>query len=165
MAVPPATLIPDPALLRNLALGAGVRQSSDELPYVAERAVDGNPDGRRGAGSVSRTALKSQPWWRVDLGANRAIGSLLLLNRTDCCMGQLSSFRVMVAKTPLDGRSFADLEADPTVWKSDVEAPVGSSLQIPVERIGRYLRVQLKSNSAQLALAEVVVLGLTESQP
>lgn len=165
LALPPRTLTPDLSRVRNLALGAAASQSSTDAGYAAARANDGNADGRLASGSVSRTSVENQPWWQVDLGASHALSSVILGNRTDCCLDRLANVRVMVSRAPMTGRSFADLDADPAVWKYDLPSAAGASVEIPIEEVGRYLRVQLKGNGAQLALAEVAVMGLTDPAP
>ena len=161
LALPVQPAIPDLGALRNLALGRQPSQSSEAQGGASGRAVDGNANGSFAALSTTLTAVEANPWWEVDLGASYPLSSVALANRTDCCGEQLANFSLLIANTPMNGRSLADLQQDPRVARVDVDGPVGRFIQIPSERIGRYVRVQLRGNGA-LALAEVAVMGLTQ---
>src|SRR5882724_7579210 len=39
-------------------------------------------------------------WWQVDLGANFAIASINIWNRTDCCSTRLRDYYIFVSDTP-----------------------------------------------------------------
>jgi YVTN family beta-propeller protein len=143
----------------NLALGRPATQSSDYPTNPAMRAVDGNIDGVLANGSTTHTLNNPQEWWQVDLGGLRRIDRLQLWNRTDCCSDRLQNFRVFVSATDMTGRSFDELNADPAVLKRQVGASrVLPSIGIPVNGLGRYVRVQLAGTNF-LQLAEVQVYG------
>lgn len=145
----------------NLALGRPATQSSDYQTNPAMRAVDGSTDGVLANGSTTHTLNNPQEWWQVDLGGLRRIDLVQLWNRTDCCSDRLQNFSVFVSATDMSGRSFDELNADPTVLKRQVGASrVLPSIGIPVNGLGRYVRVQL-AGSNFLQLAEVQVFGGT----
>lgn len=158
---------PDPARLRNLALGRPATQSSSAAGPDTEagRAVDGDPDGDLAHGSVAQTLTEATPYWQVDLGGRHPLSSVLLLNRTDCCGGQLAGLVLFVADADMTGRSYDELLADPAVWRREIAGPVGASVRVPTQVAGRYVRVQLKGAAAALQLAEVAVMGLTTPAP
>jgi Protein of unknown function (DUF1553)/Protein of unknown function (DUF1549)/Planctomycete cytochrome C/NedA-like, galactose-binding domain len=71
------------------------RQSSTSFAGPARLAIDGVTDGRFEAGSVTHTATEKDPWWEADLGAEKALASLRLFNRTDAGLGvRLAKARV-----------------------------------------------------------------------
>jgi hypothetical protein len=71
-------------------------QSSTGFSCVAARASDGNANSSFFAGSITTTEAEENPWWKVDLGSERAIGRLVVYNRGDCCGDRLSGAIVEV---------------------------------------------------------------------
>ncbi|MEQ1527806.1 MAG: N,N-dimethylformamidase beta subunit family domain-containing protein [Methylococcales bacterium] len=141
----------------NLALGKTAGQSSTYLgTAVAGRAVDGDTDGKLSGNSIASTNSQLNAWWQVDLGAQNDIHNIVLGNRLDCCSNRLSNFYVFVSNTDLTGRTFASIVADPSVWQYKVSGEVGSSLNIPANITGRFVRVQLATKN-YLSLREVLV--------
>jgi hypothetical protein len=136
--------------LENLARGKPATQNATDGSAVATRAVDGNLDGNFNNGSVTMTApdktvTKSVlQWWQVDLGAAKAIGEVLLHNRTDCCGEKLNNFTVRVS-------------ANGTNWQDyPYVGPAGQVAAVVVQQVARYVRVRL-NKSGTLSLAEVQV--------
>lgn len=145
----------------NLALSGTATQSSTwaggNWMAFADRAIDGNTDGDLSHGSVTHTDVRTNPWWQIDLGASRAIRSVEVFNRTDCCMDRLNGARVFVSDKPFDVSldpatqatrpgvtSFPVTAAASTVWDAD--------------RSGRYVMVQVPGWQL-FSLAEVRVIG------
>ena len=145
-------------LLGNVALQRPATQSSTDGGAGAERAVDGSVNGTAGQGSVAVTTVQSEPWWQVDLGQSHALDAIRLWNRTDCCTTRLANLTVYVSRTDMTGRTAAQLNADPTVWRSQIVTTVGREVLIRGNAQGRFVRVQLTGNTS-LALAEVEVYG------
>lgn len=84
-----------PVASQNLALLGTASQSSTGYDGPARLAIDGNTDGTHAGGSVSHTGDgDTTPWWMVLLGADHAIGTVTVHNRTDCCAERLSNFTV-----------------------------------------------------------------------
>jgi hypothetical protein len=148
-----------PAAERDLALGRPAAQASTYADAAASRAVDGNTCGQYPRGSVAHTSLTRQPWWQVDLGTPAAIDAIEIWNRSDCCSERLSPFWVFVSDTPFRADDTpATVKDRPGVWGKRLETPPEPSKTILVGRSGRFVRVQLESET-WLALAEVKVLG------
>lgn len=139
----------------DLAIGGAVRQSSTVT--AARLAVDGLTDGDPDHGSVARTKSQAQPWWQVDLRSVAPIGQIAIWNRTDCCESELSDVHVLVSDTPFTGDTLVQAQRTPGVLDLPVAGPVGRPTTLPVNRTGRYVRVQLAGTGA-LSLAEVQVL-------
>jgi hypothetical protein len=146
----------------NVALGRAASQSSTFPGYAsagAASAVDGNPDGNFADGSVTATNLDPNPWWQVDLGTSRAVSSIVIFNRTDCCGSRLGDYWVFVSDTPFLATDTPTtlLNRAGTFASHQTTAPNSSTI-IAAAAQGRYVRVQL-SSAGYLSLAEVQVFG------
>ena len=143
--------------------GTAVTQSST-LPSPgnltgASAAVDGATDGSFSDGSVSSTNQEPNPWWQVDLGSSKAIGPIVIWNRTDCCASRLKDYWVFVSDSPfLPGDTPATLQNRAATWSSHQTTTPSPTISIPADTQGRYVRVQL-SGTDYLSLAEVQVFG------
>jgi hypothetical protein len=82
-----------------LSKGRRVQQSSTTHGGRAQRAVDGNTNGRYASGSCTHTRKARGSWWQVDLGRVRPIRKVVIWNRQDCCASRLNNVAV-----ELDGR-------------------------------------------------------------
>ena len=153
--------------ISNIAVGATASQSSTGFGGLAERAVDGNTDGRYSNQSVTHTASSDRnPWWQVDLGEQFAIEEVVLWNRTNqCCTSRLADFTLFVSDDPFDDdASIAQLNADPDVTAVFHPGELdGVSVSLEPGASGRYVRVQKPGGSA-LSLAEVQIFGTPVSQ-
>ncbi|MFL6257379.1 MAG: discoidin domain-containing protein, partial [Pyrinomonadaceae bacterium] len=147
----------------NLAQGKTTSQSSTYTGTSPNgdswRAVDGNTNGAYFSGSVTHTNIETNPWWQVDLGAVQSLGNLDLWNRTDCCADRLSNFYVFVSDVPFTSTDPAQTQAQSGVWSYYLSAQAATRTTLPVNRTGRYVRVQIASAGAVLSLAEVQVWG------
>jgi mono/diheme cytochrome c family protein len=65
----------------NISPKGEAKQSSTAYEGEAKRAVDGNTDGQYEHNSVTHTATEKDPWWEVDLKAEKAIDRVVLWNR------------------------------------------------------------------------------------
>ncbi|HMF19916.1 MAG TPA: HEAT repeat domain-containing protein, partial [Gemmataceae bacterium] len=83
---------------RNIARNGKAKQSSTSHGGVASRAIDGNKSGSYGDGGQTHTAEgETNPWWEVDLGADFAIDSIAIYNRTDGNLGsRLNNFTLKI---------------------------------------------------------------------
>src|SRR6056300_1593404 len=67
----------------NLALDAQASQSSQFGDASANRAIDGNTDGKFGKKSVTHTQNETKPWLEIDLGKEKTIDQIKVYNRED----------------------------------------------------------------------------------
>lgn len=146
----------------NLAIGRPATQSTTHSSgAVADRAVDGNTDGSWWSGSLTHTSDTTPdplPWWQVDLGSSRRIGTINIHNRTDCCAERLSDYWVFVSDNPFDTSKPPLQQAQtPGVWSSHQTTQAGNPTAITVGVPGRYVMVQ-QPGPTVLSLAEVEVL-------
>ncbi|MCY3024655.1 MAG: discoidin domain-containing protein [Planctomycetota bacterium] len=81
---------------KNVAPAGKASQSSVACGGDPHRAIDGKTDGVYNNGSVTHTSEQENPWWEVDLGAEKDIEALVIWNRTEACMDRLRDFRVSV---------------------------------------------------------------------
>lgn len=95
----------------NVARGGKATQSSTDYGGEAARAVDGNTNGLYyAANSTTHTKQEANPWWEVDLGADKPLEKIVVWNRTDAGVGnRLVNFKVLVL----------DKDHQP-VWQQDV---------------------------------------------
>jgi putative heme-binding domain-containing protein len=86
---------------RNVARHGKAKQSSTAHGADASRAIDGNKSGSFGSGGQTHTAETStNPWWEVDLGAEYAVESIAVYNRTDGDLGsRLNGFTLRILDT------------------------------------------------------------------
>jgi len=99
----------------NVARAGKATQSSTDYAGEPQRAIDGNTNGDYfAANSTTHTKQENNPWWEVDLGADKPVERIALWNRTDGGVGsRLANFKVLV------------LDKDrQTVWQQEVaESP------------------------------------------
>jgi hypothetical protein len=152
------------AVPTNVALSGTASQSSTNYGGVATRAVDGNTSGNWGDNSVTHTMVEDQPWWYVDLGSLQPIQEVKLWNRTDCCGDALADFYLFVSDEPFTSTDLQTTQAQPSVTTYHMGGTPGTSTTINVQRMARYIRVQLGRND-RLSLAEVQVWAGTLSSP
>jgi len=116
---------------QNIATDGKASASSVDYDGAPERAIDGNTDGHYFNGqSVQHNAQEDNPWWEVDLGAERPIEKVVVFNRTDGGGGITRRLDGAVVKI-LD-------EARRTIWQTtlekapEVDAALNLSEQAPV---------------------------------
>ena len=150
---------------RNLARAPGViaSQSSSVSARGADKAIDGNIDGNSANGSISHTgtgtADRYQLWWQVDLGEAEYIDEIRLYNRLDCCANRASNFFVFVSNAPLIGDKLPQLWQEDVFYQRHHHGQMGHPTTLEVDRVERYVRVQLVGTQEPLHMAEVEVLG------
>ncbi len=147
----------------NIALGKSATQSSDyDSQRTASKAVDGNFSGSWAA--IASTQNEPEAWWQVDLGSSQAIDIIKLWNRSDCCQDRLSNVVVFVSDTPFTSTSVAATQAQSGVSTYTLSGALGAATSVPINRSGRYVRVQL-TGANLLSLAEVEVLQADDVLP
>jgi hypothetical protein len=67
----------------NIAPKGTATQSGTYADAEAKRAIDGNTDGDYKKKSVAHTAATDNPFWELDLGAEKDINKIVIWNRTD----------------------------------------------------------------------------------
>ena len=86
---------------RNVARQGKASQKNVASGGDPSRAIDGNTNPSYGANGQTHTQENTpDPWWEVDLGAERPIDSVVVFNRSDGLSNRLANFRLTI----LDGR-------------------------------------------------------------
>jgi hypothetical protein len=108
----------------NVATKGKATQSSLDYEGDPARAIDGNTNGNYDVNSTTHTKVEDNPWWEVDLGAEKALDSIRIWNRTDGDVGpRLANFQV----TALNAER-------KTVWSTRVAATPKPSVALKLDQ-------------------------------
>ena len=128
-------------------------------------AVDGNAD------TCSQTWRETSPWWRMDFDAPRLVVSLRVYGRTDFRQEDLDGFQVHVGiwsqwhENPPCAVNVNVSKPGANASTSNTRSRVGAGwVDVLCEAEGRYLHIVLPGINRSLALCEVEVYGLPNSQ-
>lgn len=148
---------------KKLSQNKPAKQSSTRSFYQvtgeAKYAVDGLTQTNIYHYWGALTDWEDNPWWQVDLGANKQTSLVKVFHRSDQDADKMTDFYVMISDTDMGNRTLADLMADNRVSKKYYvgngelqEAFIDTS-----GAVGRYVRIHsnIKHNSLQLAEVEV----------
>jgi len=131
--------------LTELAIAS---QSSVCYGGVASRAIDGSTNYGWQQGSVMHTCTENNPWWKVDLGANRMnINAVSVYNRGDCCKNRLGGTTIQVLDADMAVVAEKPFEGTQDVYRFNFGNVVG-----------RYVKIN-KTERGVLNVAEVKVSG------
>lgn len=127
----------------NLALGKATSQSTDLGGWPSWKAVDGVQSG--GIWDITHTATGDQaPWWRLNLGQEQLVGSIVVYNRTDCCSERLNGATVELSN-----------DAGQIVQSWRLTGAAEQRLYAMDGKVGRY--VKISKSGEYLSLGEVEV--------
>lgn len=150
----------------NLSAGKSARQSStltDTATAIvgsANKAVDGNRSGDFFANqSVTHTNIEKDPWWEIDLGQIYNISKVDIYNRSDSKPERLANFYVFISDNAFTSNDISTLKSQSTVSNFFFSGTVGAMATIPINKNGRFVRIQLQNDAEALTLAEVEVYG------
>ena len=156
----------------NLALSGTASQSTTRGNGQASFAIDGNLVGDDNWGAdanMTHTETQADSWWKVDLGLEASLDSILIYNRTTTesfLLRRLRDFYVFISPNDIDGnRSTSDLDNDPNITSAFYSGDAGSIVQFTLNQVqGRFVLIKLPSNGP-LHLAEVEVYGCDGPPP
>ena len=135
----------------NLALLGTATQSTTSHGGLAERAIDGDPNGSWSNASVTHTTSGIGQWWEVALADTYNIGDIVIYNRSDnCCVDRLENFTLNVLD---DDRNVTHTYVSTTTVDGSITFNANGA-------IGRYVQIVQDENSP-LSLAEVKVFAGT----
>ncbi|KAM8966354.1 fucolectin-5-like [Pelodytes ibericus] len=132
----------------NLARSGEASQSSTHEVGKAINAIDGNPETSYKKRTCTHTRNDYAPWWRLNLREIKKIGSVVIVNREDCCGNRLQGAQIRVGNSP------------------DINNPVcGTINDVSQSRItvccngmeGQYITVSIPGRREYLTLCEVEV--------
>eukprot|EP00079_Xenopus_tropicalis_P026699 XP_012820587.1 PREDICTED: pentraxin fusion protein-like [Xenopus tropicalis] len=136
---------------QNLAISRVVRQSSTyAAQYPAEKAVDGIKDTNTFARPCAITGYDRGPWWQLDLKMNYRVGSVVIVNREDCCADRLKGAEIRVGSSPDNNNPVCGTVTDISQL----------TLTLCCKGLeGRYVSVVIPGRNEYLQLCEVEVYG------
>ena len=154
--------------LPNIAMNATATQSSTSYNGVAVRAIDGDNSGNYKR-DQSSSHTNSGQWEYLDIElddfySNTVIGSIEIWNRTDWYQGDLYPFPlyVFVSDVPFTTDNFNDQKAiainDQAAMSYYYVGSGGRVNNIPINRTGKYIRIQQVGPARWLSLSEVRVI-------
>ncbi|XP_036445225.1 fucolectin-like isoform X2 [Colossoma macropomum] len=160
-----ASLLPEKAGLRNVALRGRATQSSLNGSGmwagfgIAGNAIDGNRNSNLMMGSCTETAQESAPWWRVNLHRKYTISTVALTNRGDCCPEGLDGAEIRI------GNSIENEGKDNPLCATVSSIPAGQTEYFNCSTLleGSYVTVFLPREGT-LSLCEVEVFGVPLSR-
>uniref|UniRef100_A0A8C2H0A5 Fucolectin tachylectin-4 pentraxin-1 domain-containing protein n=1 Tax=Cyprinus carpio TaxID=7962 RepID=A0A8C2H0A5_CYPCA len=139
-------------ILRNLATGRTVTQSSTFYDWSAQRAIDFNPGFTNSWSACSSTDFQNNPWWRVDLGYVYRVRRVVITNRLDCCPDRINGAEIRIGNS-LENNGNNNPRC--TVISS---IPAGVSATFTCNNMeGRYVNLFIPEDSRMLTLCEVEV--------
>jgi hypothetical protein len=140
------------ATLINVALDGVASQSSTSHNGQANRAIDGNTSGIWGDSSVTHTEDNGtqNPYWRVDLGEEFLIDSVVIWNRTDCCTTRLDNAIIEIFDSAMN--LAGTYNAVGTFASPDYNISGGGLT-------AQFVQVRLEGQGRILSLAEVQVFS------
>ena len=143
----------------TLSFQSAKHKNSWDSQHGAEKAIDGNTDGRHGNLSVTHTKTPGDTWWQGDFGALKLVNSVTLYNRTDCCGERLSNFYLLVSDIDVQGMSLERaVSAAKAVIFEDGTVPTSKVYTFPEGTAGRFITIY-KEADGHLSLAEVIATG------
>ncbi|MBJ7329514.1 MAG: DUF1929 domain-containing protein [Solirubrobacteraceae bacterium] len=91
------------------------------------------------------TKSQAEPWWQVDFGRSRQVGSITIHNRNDSTTyrQRLRSAWVFSSDQPFTSTTVAGTRAQAGVTATQLSSTVGATVSVNVNRSARYIRVQL----------------------
>ncbi len=151
----------------NVALLGSVTSSSVGWGGVMTRINDNNTDGSYfGSNSVAHTLGSSQyDWIDIDLQSLQYIKNIVVWNRTDCCSDRLQNVFLMVSSTPFPSNyNLASALANAEFTHQFGVTNNVVSLDTPIGKKGRYIRIQKSGNNITnyLNIAEIQVFNFSD---
>ena len=146
-------IAPAHAVVTNVALVGTASQSTTRAGTatqgdLAQVGVDGNTNGVFEGGSVTHTNTQDNPWWEIDLKADRSIDDIVVWNRLDGLQNRLNGYTLSV----LDS-------SRATVFSSNPTTPNPSEITNAGGVTGRFVRIDLAGVNRVLSVAEVQVMS------
>ncbi|XP_053408183.1 uncharacterized protein LOC123559963 [Mercenaria mercenaria] len=133
----------------------GTEDSND----VAHKAIDEcTTRSVQSSACCARTDSEDNPWWMLDLGTYYPVGKIVIHRRSEetCtdCMAQFQNFRLFISNTSMD--SSTD-DSDMVYQEQRDHIPAIIVLNLSNVTVGRYIRIDIPTKAATLALCEVKI--------
>jgi hypothetical protein len=147
----------------NLAIGKPVQQISTAEASVAGQGADGLASREKVSVSLAQTKVAYQPWWEVDLGSDQPIDAIRIWGPGGGAK-PMQAVHVFVSSQPFGDADAADTMHRPDVRDWFIDDVIGTPTTIPVNGVGRYVRLQ-RAGSGYLEVGEVEVLAPARAAP
>jgi hypothetical protein len=155
-----------PAGAQRVNLAGGRTATSSSIwdswthPTFAVNGTANQPYQSGGSIFHIRNGGDTEPWWQLDLGAVSPISTIDVWTRADTpYMDQSVNLFVIVSDAPFTSQSLAPTIAQAGVSVYYTGATPHAVLSIPVNRTGRYVRIQKAGTAQSFSLGEVEVWG------
>ncbi|KAJ1194897.1 hypothetical protein NDU88_004182 [Pleurodeles waltl] len=137
----------------NLAL-KGTASQSTQYGYLGlpSYPLSGKRTGSYHDMSCSATNGDLNPWWKVDLGKSQAIGSVVVVNRADCCPERIRGAEVRVGDNENNNNPVCGTITDLSAGSVSTLCCKGM--------VGRYVSVVITGRQEYLTLCGVEVYGV-----
>ncbi|XP_043101305.1 uncharacterized protein LOC122349358 [Puntigrus tetrazona] len=146
-------------VIGNLATGKTVTQSSTYGTWIAEQAIDLNPNFMQPWSACSSTNFQTDPWWRLDLGSVYRVNRVVVTNRLDCCSERINGAEITI------GNSLENNGNNNPICAVIPSIPADASSTFTCNGMeGQYINLFIPGDSKILALCEVEVYGEGESK-
>jgi len=137
-------------VIKNVATGGTVSQSSTAYGGAASRATDGNTNGNWGGRSTTHTHTSTNPWWKTKMANANSVQKVVIYNRYDCCWQRLAN---PIVSLNLNGALVKEIKYEGTVGR-------GASQEFDFEGAeGDEVMVRLEGTNRILSLAEVQIFS------
>ncbi|XP_070555014.1 uncharacterized protein [Ptychodera flava] len=149
-----------PAFSENLSLGKTAYQSQVKKRWVAEFAIDGNPDNDMYEDSCMHTGQDSYPWWLVDLGETYDIMSVSAVSRGDSHKRYISYLEARVGMNSYENSEFTGNTLCGPVMVGPYNGGETADFDCGGALTGRYVSIQMDvASNAYLQMCEVYVFA------
>lgn len=134
-------------------------QSTTGYGAFSSKAVDRDTASCTHTGySYSKSDEDSRdPWWSVDLGAQRKITRIQISNRKDCCGDRLSDFEIRVGNASPLSNGKGNSPTRNRICRSGLSVPEGITTEFICPMSGRYVVIRIPGNNKVLTLCDVKV--------
>ncbi|HKR65051.1 MAG TPA: discoidin domain-containing protein [Thermoanaerobaculia bacterium] len=127
-------------------------------PENANNGVVNNGYSSGGSMFHTRSGGDTDAWWEVDMGAVQPISTIDVWGRIDCCADQTANYYILVSDVPFTSKVFATsiAQAGVSVY---FNGPQKTVVSFPINRTGRYVRMQRQGTGQFVSLDELQVWG------
>lgn len=151
----PALAVPFNVARVGTASQSSTRVGTATQGDIAQVALDNNTSGVFNDGSVTHTDTQDNPFWEVNLHADRTIDQIVVWNRTDAVSDRLDGFVLSI----LDANRNTVATFNPATPLPDESIDIGGVT-------GQFVRIDLPGSGRPLSLAEVQVFAdIAENDP
>ena len=150
--------------------GVGTQSSLWTAGATADRAMDGNRDGRWSMGSVNHTNAQLNAWINIEFAQDELIDSVFVWNRLDGLQGRLNPFSVILrdagnnivwqSNNNIFVDNIVDGDANTEGMRFDVTPVVARSVMVQLDQSNYLHLAELEAYNAVPEPATLALAGL-----